>query len=148
MSAVLLRDQTRSKSHVDRCGVDDAEEEGGLQHASKEPTESGSLAAINRMARFVAHDFRHHLCAVYSNAEFLCNTEYAQSVREEMFEEIKTAIICMTDILDSVLLHSRTGSMFHLRLEPLNLIVEKAVQMTAPTPMLTRSTLFMKPCLL
>jgi signal transduction histidine kinase len=134
MSAALLSDQTRYKPHVDRRGVDDAEEEGGLQHASEEPTESGSLAAINRMARFVAHDFRHHLCAVYSNAEFLCNTKYAQSVREEMFEEIKTAIICMTDILDSVLLHSRTGSMFHLRLEPLNLIIEKAVQMSPPPP--------------
>ncbi len=81
------------------------------------------------MAQFVAHDFRHHLCAVYSNAEFMCNTDYAQSEREEMFEEIRTAILCMTETLDSVLLRARTGCMFHLRLESLKFIVEKAVQM-------------------
>jgi signal transduction histidine kinase len=134
MSAVLLSNPIRSKPHVNRSGAVEIEEQSGSQHPPGEPAGPGSLAAINRMAQFVAHDFRHHLCAVYSNAEFLCNTNYAQSDREEMLEEIKTAIVWMTDILDSVLLQSRTGSMFHLRLEPLNLIIEKAAQMAGSHP--------------
>lgn len=141
MSAVLSIAQTHSKPCVNRDRAADAEQQGGLQHPSEELPESGSLAAFNRMAQFVAHDFRHHLCAVYSNAEFMCNTNYAQSEREEMFEEIRTAILCMTETLDSVLLHARTGCMFHLRPEPLKLIVEKAVQMARSHPDAAKVTL-------
>ena len=113
MSGVISIDQTHSKPHVNRHGVADIEQQGGLQHKSEELLESGSMAAFNTVAQFVAHDFRHHLCAVYSNAEFMCNTKYDQSDREEMLEEIRTAILCMTEILDSVLLYSRTGCMLH-----------------------------------
>ncbi len=134
MSATVSIDQNPPKRGVDRHGVADIERQDGLQHTSEELSESGSLADFSRMAQFVAHDFRHHLCAVYSNAEFMCNTSYAQSEREEMFEEIRTAILCMTETLDSVLLHARTGFTFNLRPEPLMLIVERAVQIVRSHP--------------
>jgi C4-dicarboxylate-specific signal transduction histidine kinase len=134
MSAILSIDQNPPRRRVNRHGVADIEQQGGLQHTSEELSESGSLADFNRMAQFVAHDFRHHLCAVYSNAEFMCNTSYVQSEREEMFEEIRTTILCMTETLDSVLLHARTGCTFHLRPEPLKLIVERAVQIVRSHP--------------
>ncbi len=100
----------------------------------EEPTEPRSLETFDRMAGFIAHDFRHHLSAIYANAELMCNTSYVQSEREEMFEEIRTAVICMTEVLDSLLLQSKTGCMFHLRLEPLKMIIDKAAQMVRSHP--------------
>jgi signal transduction histidine kinase len=100
----------------------------------EELTEPRSLETFDRMAGFIAHDFRHHLSAIYANAELMCNTNYVQSEREEMFEEIRTAVICMTEVLDSLLLHSKTGCMFHLGLEPLKMIIDKAAQMVRSHP--------------
>jgi signal transduction histidine kinase len=99
----------------------------------KELTKPRSLETLDRMARFIVHDFRHHLCAIYANAELMCNTNCVQSEREEMFEEIRAAVICMTKALDS-LFHSKTGCVFHLRPEPLRVIIDKAAQMVRSHP--------------
>ncbi|WP_263357234.1 sensor histidine kinase [Acidicapsa ligni] len=97
-------------------------------------TESQSLAALARVAQFVAHDLRHHLCTVYANAEFMCSTNNNLSDRDELFEEIKAAIACMTDQLDALLLFSRTGCACHLHRQPLKEIVGRAVRMVRSHP--------------
>src|ERR1700733_2733375 len=112
----------------------DSEQQHGLQPVSGKLKEPGSLARLDKMARFIAHDFRHHLSAIYANAELMCNTNYAQSDREEMLEEIRTAVKSMTDILDSFLIHTKWGGDFHLQLEPLKLLIEKAMQMVRSHP--------------
>lgn len=101
---------------------------------SEQLTESRSSPASNRMAYFIAHDFRHYLCAIYANAELMCNAHYVQSDREEILEEIKGAVTCMTEVLDSLLLQSRTGCLPQLRPEPLKLIIDKATQMVRSHP--------------
>jgi K+-sensing histidine kinase KdpD len=86
------------------------------------------------MAQFIVHDLRHHLCAVYANAEFMCSRSETPSDREELFDEIRSAIVCMTDQLDALLLLSKTGSAFHLRRQPLKYIVERATRMVRSHP--------------
>jgi signal transduction histidine kinase len=90
--------------------------------------------ASDRVAYFIAHDLRHHLSAVYANAELMCHKHYVQSEREEMLEDIKGAVACMIEALGSLLVHSRTGCLLQLRLEPLKLIIEKATQMVRSHP--------------
>jgi signal transduction histidine kinase len=100
-----------------------------LQRTSDNLTEPQFLAALGRMTQFVVHDFRHHLCAVYANAEFMCSKGNNLADREELFDEMKAAMVYMTEQLDALLFLSRTGSMFHLRREPLRPIVEQAIRM-------------------
>jgi signal transduction histidine kinase len=95
------------------------------------PDQSPSLG---RITQFVVHDFRHHLCAVYANAEFMCSKGNNPADREELFDEMKAAIVCMTEQLDALLFLSRTGSMFNLRREPLKQIVEQATRMVRSHP--------------
>jgi signal transduction histidine kinase len=98
-----------------------------LQRATEDP-------ALVKMAQFVVHDLRHHLCAIYANAEFMCSRSKSAYDREKLFNEIRAAIVCMTDQLDALLLLSKTGSTFHLRHQPLKHIVERAIQMIRSHP--------------
>ena len=134
MSDIPSISQILSRLYADEHEEADPEPQPLPRQAPQHPAAESSLAVLSRMAQFVAHDFRHHLSAVYSNTEFLCDASYTQPEREQLFEEIKTAILRMTETLDSVLLFSQTGRMFHLRLEPLKLIVERAVQMVRSHP--------------
>jgi signal transduction histidine kinase len=111
-----------------------AAEKDKLQQTSADLTESRSLAMLGNMAQFVVHDLRHHLCAIYANAEFMCNESNDLGDREELFGGVREAIVCMTEQLDALLLLSRTGSMFHLRRQPLKHLVERATQMVRSHP--------------
>ncbi len=44
---------------------------GELKRTHRELLESDRLATIGRMASSVSHDLRHHLSAIYANAEFM-----------------------------------------------------------------------------
>lgn len=134
MSAIPSISQILSLLHAHERGAAALEPQALPQQPSVHPAAESALAVLNRMAQFVAHDFRHHLSAVYSNTEFMCDASYTQQEREQLFEETRTAILRMTETLDSVLLFSQTGRIFHLRLEPLKLIVERAVQMVRSHP--------------
>ena len=86
------------------------------------------------MTQFLVHDLRHHLCTVYANAEFMCSKSDNLADREELFDEVRAAIGCMTEQLDILLLLARTGLIFQLRRQPLRHIVEQAAQMVRSHP--------------
>jgi signal transduction histidine kinase len=98
-----------------------------LQRATEDPV-------LVKMAQFVVHDLRHHLCAIYANAEFMCSRSESAYDRENFFNEIRAAIVCMTDQLGALLLLSQNGSTFHLRRQPLKNVVERAIQMVRSHP--------------
>ena len=98
------------------------------------PQRTTEDTAFGKMAHFVVHDLRHHLCAIYANAEFMCSRSENSSDREELFDGIRSAIVSMTDQLDALLLLSKTGSVFHLRRQSLKDIVERATQMVRSHP--------------
>ena len=87
-----------------------------LQHSQRQLIDSERLATIGRMASSISHDLRHHLSAIIANAEFLSDDRRRSSEREELYEEIQTAVHQMNELIDSLLEFSRTRE--SLRLSP------------------------------
>lgn len=85
------------------------------------------MATIGRMASSISHDLRHYLTSMYANAEFLSMEGTNATEREEMLDEVKTAVSGMTDLLDSLLVFGRTGMALQTRLVDLVEVVERAV---------------------
>jgi signal transduction histidine kinase len=72
--------------------------------------ESERLATIGRMASSISHDLRHSLAAIVANAEFLCESHLSQEQREELYQEVRSAVHRMTELIDSLLEFSRTSA--------------------------------------
>jgi signal transduction histidine kinase len=70
--------------------------------------ESERLATIGRMASSISHDLRHSLAAIVANAEFLCEADLTGGQKEELYEEVRSAVVRMTELIDSLLEFSRT----------------------------------------
>ncbi len=71
--------------------------------------EAERLATIGRMASSVSHDLRHYLAAVYANAEFLAHSDLTPADREDLLSEISIAVNGTTELIDSLLIFSRSG---------------------------------------
>jgi HAMP domain-containing protein len=61
--------------------------------------ESEQLATIGRMASSISHDLRHSLAAVVANSEFLCDGRLTSAQREELYQEVRTGVNQMTDLI-------------------------------------------------
>src|SRR5208283_2051342 len=70
--------------------------------------ESEQLATIGRMASSISHDLRHSLAAIVANSEFLCDSHLTPAQREELYQEVRTGVNLMTDLIDSLLEFART----------------------------------------
>jgi len=70
--------------------------------------ESEQLATIGRMASSISHDLRHSLAAIVANSEFLCDGRLSAAQREELYQEVRTGVNQMTDLIDSLLEFART----------------------------------------
>ena len=80
------------------------------QQANRALLESERLATIGRMASSVSHDFRHYLATIYANSEFLLGDRFSSKERAEIFADIRSAVLGMTDMIESLLIFSRTGT--------------------------------------
>jgi K+-sensing histidine kinase KdpD len=96
--------------------------------------EAAPLATLTRVSQFLVHDLRHHLSTVYANAEFLGSRNLEPTDTDELLEEIRFAVGCMTDQLDSLLLCTRTGNTMEPRRESLKGILDRAIQMVRSHP--------------
>ncbi len=97
-----------------------------LEQSQKELVQSERLATIGRMASSISHDLRHHLSAIYANAEFMCAPDLPQGDREELLTEVRTAVHDMTDLLESLLLFSQTGKALQRSIETMSLVLERS----------------------
>jgi signal transduction histidine kinase len=105
-----------------------------LKESQAHLVETERLATIGRMASSISHDLRHYLSAMYANAEFLSLEKTPQEEREELIAEVQTAVNGMTDLLDSLLIFSRTGRALNLSVESIGAIVGGAVGMLRAHP--------------
>jgi signal transduction histidine kinase len=105
-----------------------------LRQAQERLLESERLITIGRMARSVSHDLRHHLSAIYANAEFLILGRNTKAEKVELMSEITMAIQDMTDLLDSLIMFSQTGHTLSLKDELIADVVQHALQMIHPHP--------------
>jgi signal transduction histidine kinase len=105
-----------------------------LQRTQKELLDSERLATIGRMASSISHDLRHYLSAMYANAEFMSNGSISQAEREELMKEVQTAVQGMTDLLESLLLFTRTGRALHAEYQSLAVMIQRATSMARAHP--------------
>jgi signal transduction histidine kinase len=105
-----------------------------LQKSQQELLASERLATIGRMASSISHDLRHYLSAVYANAEFLGYDAASPAERVELLGEVRLGVEGMTELIDSLLLFSRTGQALQPTYESLPFLVERAVQLVRAHP--------------
>jgi len=105
-----------------------------LQETQFELMAAERLAVIGRMAASISHDLRHQLSAIFANSEFLLRDDLSHAQREELFEEIKSAVHEMTDLLESMLELSRSRD--HLQRKPCAIkeVVEHTVRAISQHP--------------
>ncbi|QNI30742.1 HAMP domain-containing protein [Alloacidobacterium dinghuense] len=105
-----------------------------LQKTQQELLASEQLATIGRMASSISHDLRHYLSAVYANAEFLGYDAASPAERAELLAEVRLGVEGMTELIDSLLLFSRTGQALQPTYESLPFLVERALQLVRAHP--------------
>ncbi len=105
-----------------------------IQQAHQAILESERLATIGRMASSVSHDLRHYLAAVYANAEFLATGRLSESERNEIFGDIRAAVLGTTDMIESLLILSRTGASATRVLESVPQLLERTVALFRAHP--------------
>lgn len=105
-----------------------------IQQANRKLLESERLATIGRMASSVSHDFRHYLAAIYANSEFLASDKLSPKERAEIITDIRTAVDGTTEMIDSLLIFSRTGSSMRSSSELMATLLERAVSVVRKHP--------------
>lgn len=105
-----------------------------IQQANRALLESERLATIGRMASSVSHDLRHYLAAVYANAEFLASDTLPAKERAEIFADIRTAVLGTTDMIESLLIFSRTGASVSKSPELMAPLIDRAVALIRSHP--------------
>ena len=79
-----------------------------LLKSQQDLLESEQLATIGRMASSISHDLRHSLAAIVANSEFLVDSHLTAVQRDELYQEVRTGVNLMTDLIDSLLEFART----------------------------------------
>ncbi|HZP06379.1 MAG TPA: ATP-binding protein [Terracidiphilus sp.] len=105
-----------------------------IQEANRALLESERLATIGSMASSVSHDLRHYLAAIYANAEFLASDRLSTKERAEIFADIRAAVLGTTDMIESLLIFSRTGSMARRSPELMATLLERAAALVRAHP--------------
>jgi len=105
-----------------------------IQKANEKVVESERLATIGRMASSVSHDLRHYLAAIYANAEFLASDRFSPKERGEIFGEIRAAVNGTTEMIESLLIFSRTGNSVRRQPELMATLVERATALVRTHP--------------
>ena len=105
-----------------------------IQKANQAVLESERLATIGRMASSVSHDLRHYLAAIYANSEFLASDRFSVKERAEIFSDISAAVNGTTDMIESLLIFSRTGTAMRRSPELMATLLERAAAMVRAHP--------------
>src|SRR3984885_1095830 len=105
-----------------------------LRSMQSDPPNKEPLYAVSRMVSLISHDLRHPLTAILANAEFLTQADISEMERNDLYEEIRSAIDRMNELLSS-LLECSTGP-DALRPSSRNIVdtVERAIRMTSVRP--------------
>jgi signal transduction histidine kinase len=90
--------------------------------------ESEQLATIGRMASSISHDLRHSLAAIVANSEFLVDSGLTPAQREELYQEVRSGVNLMTDLIDSLLEFARTRESLTPSYANVSDVIQRAVQ--------------------
>jgi signal transduction histidine kinase len=107
---------------------------GEIRKANQAVLESERLATIGRMASSVSHDLRHYLAAIFANSEFLASDRFSARERADIFGDIRTAVNGTTDMIESLLIFSRTGASIRRQPELMATLLERATALVRAHP--------------
>ena len=99
-----------------------------LLKSQRDLLESEQLATIGRMASSISHDLRHSLAAIVANSEFLCDSHLTPAQREELYQEVRSGVNLMTDLIDSLLEFARTRESLNPAYGDVSETIQRAVQ--------------------
>lgn len=105
-----------------------------ILRANQALLESERLATIGRMASSVSHDLRHYLASVYANSEFLATSPLSEAERIEILDDIRTAVHGTTELIESMLVFSRTGGATRRSHETVANLLERALTLLRAHP--------------
>jgi len=105
-----------------------------ILRANQALLEAERLATIGRMASSVSHDLRHYLAAVYANAEFLASSRLSETERNDILSDIRSAVHGTTELIESMLVFSRTGNAIHRSPELISTLLERAIALVRTHP--------------
>lgn len=105
-----------------------------LRSLGEELLAAERLATIGQMASSISHDLRHYLSAVYANAEFLGYDDTSPYERMELLAEIRKGVRGMTELIESLLLFSRTGKSLQLGWESVAALVDRSLALVRAHP--------------
>ena len=105
-----------------------------IQETNNALLEAERLATIGRMASSVSHDIRHYLATIYANSEFLVNGRLSPTERAEILSDIRMAVHGTTDLLDSMLVFSRSGNMARRSHELIATLLERTMALVRTHP--------------
>lgn len=105
-----------------------------LQETQRQLLDSERLATIGRMASSISHDMRHQLTAIMANSEFLCERNLEAEQSEEFYQEIRSAVGQMADLIDSLLEFSRTRGSLTLSYASVEEILQRAIRLVQSHP--------------
>ena len=105
-----------------------------IVRANQALLESERLATIGRMASSVSHDLRHYLASVYANSEFLASSPLSEQERIEILSDIRTAVHGTTELIESMLIFSRTGAGIRRSHELIAALLERATALLRAHP--------------
>jgi len=88
-----------------------------------------SVGALTRMIAHVSHDLRQPLTAILANAEFLSQPDISQMQREAFYEEIRSSIDRMDDLVSSLLKWSSGGDILRPAVRNIVDTVGRAIRM-------------------
>ena len=99
-----------------------------LLKSQRDLLEAEQLATIGRMASSISHDLRHSLAAIVANSEFLCDSHLTSVQREELYQEVRTGVNLMTDLIDSLLEFARTRESLNPAYGSVAEVIQRAAQ--------------------
>ena len=86
------------------------------------------------MASSISHDLRHYLSAIYANSEFLASDRLSTKERAEIFADVRAAVYGTTDMIESLLIFSRTGASLRKSPESIASLVERTAALIRAHP--------------
>ena len=98
---------------------------------SVQPDQPTPLSALSGMIALISHDLRHPLTAILANAEFLTRADVTETQRNEFYEEIRSAIERMNELVSSLLECSTGRDALRPGVQSIVGTVERVIRMTS-----------------
>jgi signal transduction histidine kinase len=92
------------------------------------------LALLGTRVSQVAHDLRHHFASIYANVEFMADPHTLQDDREQLMEEVQSAVYGATAMLETMVTIARTGRCTHQRKVSIARLIKRMVALVRTHP--------------